>query len=66
MRFLIKQILFLFFTLSLVAQVQEEINPPYNIKSIIFKGPTDDQFPLVKLGEEIFLEFDDAIYHWNR
>ena len=59
MRFLIKLFLFLFITSTLVAQVQEEINPPYNIKSIIFKGPTDDQFPIVKLGEDIFLEFDD-------
>ena len=41
------------------AQVQEEVNPPDNIKTIIFKGPTDDQFPIIKLGETITLEFDD-------
>lgn len=58
MRFLIN-LLLLLFTFSLVAQVQEEVNPPYNIKTIIFKGPTEDQFPIIQLGEEINLEFDD-------
>jgi hypothetical protein len=41
--------------------VQFEVNPPANIKSITFKGPTDDQFPIVQLGESIFLEFDDLL-----
>lgn len=59
MRFFIKQLLLLFFTLNLFAQVQEEVNPPYNLKTIIFKGPTEDQFPVIKLGEQILLEFDD-------
>ena len=54
-----RQLLLLLFTFSLVAQVQEEVNPPYNIKTIIFKGPTEDQFPIIQLGEEINLEFDD-------
>jgi len=44
---------------SLFAQVNEEVNAPEHIKSIIFKGPTEDQFPVVKIGEPIFLEFDD-------
>ena len=55
----IKQFWIFFFTLPLLGQVQEEVNPPDNIKSIIFKGPTDDQFPIVQLGEPILLEFDD-------
>lgn len=59
MRFFIKQLLLLCFTSTLVAQVQEEVNPPYNIKTIVFKGPTEEQFPVVKLGEQILLEFDD-------
>jgi len=58
-RFLIKQIGLLLCTIPFFAQVQEEVNPPENIKTIIFKGPTDDQFPVVKLGEPITLEFDD-------
>ena len=59
MRFLLKQLLFFLVSFNVIAQVQEEINPPANIKTIIFKGPTEDQFPVVKLGEAINLEFDD-------
>ncbi|MAU27408.1 MAG: DUF5103 domain-containing protein [Muricauda sp.] len=59
MRFLIKQIFLLFFSFSVVGQVKEEVNPPPHIKTIIFKGPTEDQFPVVQLGERIVLEFDD-------
>jgi hypothetical protein len=36
-----------------------EVAPPSHIKTIIFKGPTEDQFPVVKIGETITLEFDD-------
>ncbi|MEO0528355.1 MAG: DUF5103 domain-containing protein, partial [Bacteroidota bacterium] len=57
----LKQIFFLLFVSSLFAQVQEEVDPPPNIKSIIFKGPTEDQFPIVQLGENITLEFDDLL-----
>lgn len=55
----LKQIVFLLFASSLFSQVQEEVNPPGHIKSIIFKGPTDDQFPVVQLGDPLYLEFDD-------
>lgn len=52
--------LLLFFVFNTVfGQVQSEINPPSNIKSIVFKGETDDQFPVVQLGDQIYLEFDD-------
>ncbi len=61
MRISLKQIFFLLFASSIFAQVQEEVNPPENIKSIIFKGPTEDQFPVVKIGEQIRLEFDDVL-----
>lgn len=61
MRFSLKQLFFLLFAVSLFSQVQEEVNPPENIKSIIFKGPTDDQFPVVKIGEQMRLEFDDIL-----
>ena len=47
------------FTTSGFGQVMEEVNPPENIKSVIFKGPTEDQFPLIQLGESMTLEFDD-------
>ncbi len=59
MRFLIKQLFFCLFVSSLFAQVQEEVNPPSNIKTVVFRGPTEDQFPLLKLGESMTLEFDD-------
>lgn len=59
MRFLLKQLLFFLVSFNVLAQVQKEINPPANIKTIIFKGPTEDQFPVVQLGEAINLEFDD-------
>ena len=59
MRNLIKHLFLCFLTTSAVAQVQEEVNPPENIKTIIFKGPTEDQFPVVLLGESMTLEFDD-------
>ncbi|MEO1010848.1 MAG: DUF5103 domain-containing protein [Bacteroidota bacterium] len=61
MRIILKQIFLFFFLSSLLAQVQEEIDPPWNIKSIIFKGPTEDQFPVIKLGESMYLEFDDVL-----
>ena len=59
MRLNIGIVLFLLLNNMAPAQVQEEINPPRNIRSIIFKGPTDDQFPVVALGDPIYLEFDD-------
>jgi len=59
MRLSLKQIFVFLFVSSMFAQVQQEINPPENIKTIIFGGPTEDQFPVVQLGEPIRLEFDD-------
>ncbi|MEW2919932.1 type IX secretion system plug protein domain-containing protein [Muricauda sp. ANG21] len=56
---MIKQIFFLCCITSVFAQVQHEINPPENIKTIIFRGPTEDQFPVIQLGESMTLEFDD-------
>jgi hypothetical protein len=61
MRLFLKQIWMLCFAPLAFGQVQEEINPPDNIKSIVFKGPTEDQFPIVQLGETISLEFDDLM-----
>ena len=59
MRIILKQLFFLFLSSQLFSQIQEEVNPPENIKTIIFKGPTEDQFPIIKLGDRIYLEFDD-------
>ncbi|MGO4921511.1 DUF5103 domain-containing protein [Maribacter spongiicola] len=61
MRIFIKHFICLLFLQNIVAQVQLEANPPKNIKSIVFKGPTEDQFPVIKIGEPIYLEFDDIL-----
>ena len=61
MRIFLKQIFLFLFVPCLFAQVQEEVNPPENIKSIIFKGEKEDQFPVVQIGEPVFLEFDDLL-----
>lgn len=55
----IKLVVLLLFTQLQFAQVQEEVNPPSNIKSIVFKGTTSDQFPIVQIGDPIYLDFDD-------
>ncbi len=59
MRLNLQQIICLLFTFPLFGQVQEEIEPPPNIRTVIFRGPTEDQFPMVRSGEPITLEFDD-------
>uniref|UniRef100_UPI00359381C6 type IX secretion system plug protein n=1 Tax=Pricia sp. TaxID=2268138 RepID=UPI00359381C6 len=61
MRLSLQQILVLLFTTSLFSQVQPEVNPPKNIKTVIFGGPTGEQFPVLMLGETIRLEFDDTL-----
>lgn len=61
MRLNLTHIFIVMVTLPLFGQVQEEISPPDHIKSVIFKGPTEDQFPIVQLGETIFLTFDDIL-----
>ncbi|EAR00748.1 hypothetical protein FB2170_16726 [Maribacter sp. HTCC2170] len=53
--------MFLLFASTGLSQVQEEVNPPEHIKSVIFKGEKEDQFPIVEIGEPIFLEFDDLL-----
>ncbi|MDO6492985.1 MULTISPECIES: type IX secretion system plug protein [unclassified Cellulophaga] len=44
---------------SIFGQNATEKDAPKNIKSIIFKGPTEDQFPVAQLGDPLTLEFDD-------
>lgn len=59
MRFLIQLLCLCFCVSGIWAQVQREVEPPPYLKTIIFKGPTEDQFPVVQLGEAMRLEFDD-------
>lgn len=57
----LKQILVILWSFPVIGQVQEEIPAPANIRSIIFKGPTEDQFPVIQQGEALYLEFDDLL-----
>jgi len=59
MRICVKHfLLFFLFTISVFAQV-EETNPQDYIKTITFKGNTNEsQLPVLKLGEYLKLEFD--------
>jgi hypothetical protein len=57
----LKQMLLFLCTWPIFGQVQEEAPAPPNIRSIIFKGATEDQFPVVQLGETLILEFDDLL-----
>ncbi len=59
MQFKLKHLPFFLVSLAAFAQVQEEVPEPEHIKSIIFKGPTEDQFPIIQLGDPMRLEFDD-------
>lgn len=59
MRLKLKQLPVFLWVLGALAQVQHEVAPPEYIRSVIFRGPTEDQFPLVRLGESMTLEFDD-------
>lgn len=59
MRAHIVPLFFLFLASPLFGQIKEEINPPGHIKSIVFRGVTEDQFPIVQLNETLSLEFDD-------
>ena len=61
MRLNLKHFIFCFVVAQGFTQVQLEVNPPENIKSIIFKGPTEEQFPVIQLGDQLFLEFDDLL-----
>ena len=59
MQLKLKHLPLFFWSLAVLPQVQQEVVAPENIKSISFKGPTEDQFPIVQLGDPIRLEFDD-------
>ncbi|SHG09974.1 protein of unknown function [Flavobacterium segetis] len=69
----------LLFSLTLFAQAEKEIAPPYNIKTISFVQNDQNVVPIFKLGEGFQLQFDDLFgneanyyyeiihcdYNWN-
>ena len=48
-----------FFCLTLTAQVQTEIAPPYNIKTASFVQNSQNVVPIFQLGESFEFQFDD-------
>ncbi|HUH29571.1 type IX secretion system plug protein domain-containing protein [Gelidibacter sp.] len=55
----LRYFLLLFFYTACVFSQIEEVNPPDYIKTIMFRGNTDEsQLPILKLGEPLLLEFD--------
>lgn len=49
----------LLFFITGIAQVQQEIAPPYNIKTVSFINNGTNVYPYFKLGEAFTLQFDD-------
>ena len=52
-------ILFLFTVSFVVAQVEKEVLPPYNIRTVTFVQSGQNIVPLVQLGDSFQLQFDD-------
>lgn len=49
----------LFTTLASFAQVEKEVLPPYNIKTVSFVQNGENMIPLFRLGDSFQLQFDD-------
>ncbi len=56
--FLLQFILLLVFSIS-IAQIEKEIVPPYNIKTVSFVQNGQNIVPLIRLGDSFQLQFDD-------
>lgn len=50
---------FVFVFTKLFSQVEKEIDPPYNIKTISFVQNNQNAIPIFKLGDSFELQFDD-------
>ena len=61
MRHYLYRVFVFLFAVSTFGQVEEKTISPEHIKTIIFKGPTQDQFPVVTLDDSVNLEFDDLL-----
>jgi len=49
----------LFITIASFAQVEKEVLPPYNIKTISFVQNGENMIPIFRLGDPFQLQFDD-------
>ncbi|WP_243389608.1 type IX secretion system plug protein [Flavobacterium cyanobacteriorum] len=45
--------------LYIAAQVQQEIAPPYNIKTVSFLQNNENIYPFIRLGDPFTFAFDD-------
>ncbi|MCV9928429.1 DUF5103 domain-containing protein [Flavobacterium sp. LS1R49] len=54
-----QKLIFFFVFASATAQVQSEIPPPYNIKTVSFVQGGQNVVPIIELGNEFQLQFDD-------
>ncbi len=52
-------LLFSFFCLTATAQVETEIAPPFNIKTVSFVQNSNNVVPIFKLGDAFQFQFDD-------
>lgn len=57
-RFIVLALLFLL-PFSFSAQVQQEVSPPYNIKTVSFMKGNENVYPFFRLGESFSFSFDD-------
>lgn len=55
----IASFLFLLFTTLVTAQVQQEVAPPFNIKTVTFVQGGQNVIPIFKLNEGFQVQFDD-------
>ncbi len=55
----VKVILLLLMPFIINAQVQQEIAPPYNIKTVSFRQNNENVYPFFRIGEAFQLTFDD-------
>ncbi|RKS99025.1 uncharacterized protein DUF5103 [Flavobacterium sp. 123] len=54
-----RKLMFLLFITSVSAQVENEVAPPYNIKTISFVQNNKNAIPIFHLGDGFQLQFDD-------
>lgn len=52
-------LLLIAFKTSVFSQVTEEVQPPFNIKTIAFTQNNNNIIPFIRLGDNFTLEFDD-------
>ena len=55
----VKTMLLLLMPFIINAQVQQEIPPPYNIKTVSFRQSNENVYPFFRVGEPFQFTFDD-------